>query len=214
MRFVVPLALLSLVACGPPEADVSGELKLWHTVTLTFEGPETNERANPSPFLAHQLDVTLTAPSGERIAVPGFFAADGNAAESGASSGSVWQARWTPTEAGEWSYEASITSHGDVGAGTVAIGPSDKQAPDFRGRGMLEYVGERYPVFAGSGERFLKGGADSQAGIVHVGRGLHQMNLSAFKTKGSQISKFVDLEGASIIFSKLIQHQKSNIMAG
>jgi len=161
MRSVAVFALLSLVACGTPEADVSGELKLWHTVTLTFDGPEASETGDPNPFTDYELNVTFTSPTGVEMVVPAFFAADGNAAETGATSGDQWRARWTPTAVGEWSYRAEITDLGAIGAGKVSIEASDKTGADFRARGMLNDVNERYPVFAGSGERFLKSGADS-----------------------------------------------------
>ena len=43
---------------------------------------------------------------------------------------------------------------------------SDKEPPDFRARGRLEYVGERYPRFAGDGTYFLKGGTDSPENLL------------------------------------------------
>ncbi len=171
-HFLVAGALVLLAACGPRAAEVSGELKLWHTVTLTFAGPETSEAANPNPFTDYRFDVVLTAPSGKTWSVPGFYAADGDAAESAAKSGDKWRARFTPDEEGEWSYAASLAEGAGVaqddsvpgeplGEGLFLVGPTDKTAPDFRARGMLRDVNERYPVFAGSGERFIKGGADS-----------------------------------------------------
>jgi len=39
--------------------QISGELKKWHKVTLTFNGPETSETAKPNPFLYYRLNVTL-----------------------------------------------------------------------------------------------------------------------------------------------------------
>jgi len=161
MRYLAVCAALLLAACGPPEAEVSGELKRWHTVTLTFAGPQTSETADPNPFTEYQFNVVFTGPDGSEVVVPGFFAADGNAAETGASSGDQWRVRWTPPAIGEWRYRAEIEGYGLVGEGQLAVAPSDKTAPDFRARGLLRDINERYPVFAGSGERFLKSGADS-----------------------------------------------------
>ncbi len=45
--------------------------------------------------------------------------------------------------------------------GSFKIGETDKVAPDLRAMGRLEYVGERYLKFAGTGEYFLKAGADA-----------------------------------------------------
>ena len=36
-------------------AQISGELKKWHKVTLTFDGPETSEAANPIAYRAVQI---------------------------------------------------------------------------------------------------------------------------------------------------------------
>ncbi|MGH7944422.1 MAG: putative collagen-binding domain-containing protein, partial [Opitutaceae bacterium] len=51
------------------------------------------------------------------------------------------------------------TFHGKTGSFTVVR--SDKTGRDFRGKGRLGYVGEHHLRFAGSGEYFLKAGADS-----------------------------------------------------
>ena len=66
---------------------VSGELKKWHKVTVDFSGPKTSETANPNPFTDYRLDVTFRNGK-KRYVVPGYYAADGNAAETGATSGS------------------------------------------------------------------------------------------------------------------------------
>ena len=49
----------------------------------------------------------------------------------------------------------------DGTSGSFEVSPSDKSGRDFRAHGRLEYVNGRYLRFAGSGEDFLKGGADS-----------------------------------------------------
>lgn len=49
----------------------------------------------------------------------------------------------------------------DGAGGEFAVGPTDKTGRDFRARGLLRYVNRRYLQFAGTGEFFLKGGADS-----------------------------------------------------
>lgn len=150
--------------CGH-SVEISGDARLWHTVTLTVDGPETSETAEPNPFTHYQLQAALTAPSGKEWMVPGFFAADGNAAETGAEAGKMWRVRFTPEEEGEWKYVLRLSEGGGVpenlAEGVFTVGPTDKTAPDFRAEGMLQDVNERYLVFAGSGKRFLKGGADS-----------------------------------------------------
>lgn len=155
---------------------VSGELKTWHRITIEIEGPETNEQAVPNPFLDYKLDVKFSNGNKEYI-VPGYFAADGNAAETSATGGSSWKVHFTPGEPGTWKYEIDFKKgeniavsegknygeslHADGFTGEFEIEESDKEGKDFRAKGRLVYTGERYLKHAGSDEYFLKGGADS-----------------------------------------------------
>ncbi len=157
--------------------DIQGELKQWHKVTLVFEGPETSEQAEENPFLNYRLNVTFThSDSQEKFFIPGYYAADGNAANSGAEAGNIWKVHFAPNKTGEWTYEVDFkkgkwaavrTSEKiksadfmDGTTGKVTISESDKSGRDFRGKGMLSYVGERYLKFS-NGEYFLKCGADA-----------------------------------------------------
>ena len=171
-------------AAQPPKSSpqptdgvsISGELKQWHRVSLTFRGPQTDENATPSPFRDFRLNVTFA--SGEqRLIVPGHYAADGNAAESSAAAGNCWRVHFAPPAAGKWTWNTSFRTGADIAAsddpaagqsvafdgtrGELTIAASDKTGRDFRRQGMLRYVGQRYLKFAGSAEWFLKGGADS-----------------------------------------------------
>jgi hypothetical protein len=154
---------------------LSGELKQWHDVTLTFYGPESSETAEPNPFLDYRLDVTFTKGS-KRYVVPGFYAADGKAAETSATGGRRWRVHFLPPEPGTWTYAASFRTGADVAidtsvagepiafdgaVGTLKIEPTDKMGRDFRAQGLLQHVGQRYLRFAHTGTYFLKGGADS-----------------------------------------------------
>jgi hypothetical protein len=161
------------------DVSVSGELRQWHKVTLTFTGPHTDEAAvSPNPFTDYRLSVTFAHESGSpTYTVPGYFAGDGNAANSSATSGNKWRAHLAPDKVGRWSYRVSFVSGREVAlaapsagqavpplhgrTGTIQITPTDKRAPDFRARGRLQYTGKHYLQFAGSGEHFLKLGADS-----------------------------------------------------
>ncbi|MEQ1840807.1 MAG: Ig-like domain-containing protein, partial [Verrucomicrobiales bacterium] len=160
---------------------VSGELKQWHRLTFTFNGPDTSETATPNPFLDYRLDVTFTGPSGQRFVVPGFYAADGNAANTSSGSGNKWRAHFAPDAVGGWSYVAAFRTGSSVAvddtvsgtatsfngaSGAFNVAASDKTGRDFRGKGMLQYVGGSYLRFAGSGEYFLKEGADSPENLL------------------------------------------------
>jgi hypothetical protein len=127
-----------------------------------------------NPFLDYRLTVTFSK-DGKSYVVPGYYAADGNAANTSATAGNKWRAHFVPAEAGAWSYAVSLRTGagiavsaaagtavpGDGLTGTFTVGNSDKTGRDHRAKGMLRYVGGRYLQFAGSGESFLKAGADS-----------------------------------------------------
>lgn len=164
------------------QTTITGELQKWHAVTLTFNGPNTSENNSKNPFLDYRLNVTFTSPKGEKFIVPGFYAADGNAAETSATSGNKWRVRFSPNATGEWSYNASfrtgtnvaVNLNKDAGnptsfngaSGSFTISNSTKTAPDNRARGRLNYVGERYLRFAETGAYFLKAGSDSPENLL------------------------------------------------
>ena len=70
------------------EIKIDGELKKWHRITLHLEGPETNELAENNPFLNFRLDVTFKNKNNTYV-IPGFYAADGNAAETSSATGNT-----------------------------------------------------------------------------------------------------------------------------
>jgi len=154
--------------------NIEGELKKWHKVTLSFEGPQTSETATKNPFTDYRLDVIFSN-GNKQYKVPGYFAADGNAANTSATSGNVWRVHFTPDETGTWTYEVSFKTGNDVainGGGASAgfmdgkigsfnIAPSDKSGRDHRAKGRLKYVGEHYLQFSETGEWFVKAGADA-----------------------------------------------------
>jgi len=164
------------VAAGA-EARVSGELKAWHKVTLTFEGPAASETGSPNPFMDYRLEVAFRQGEKQYVA-PGYWAADGDAANTSATAGNAWRVHFAPDAPGKWEYEASFrrgpgvaVSEGpgagqsggfmDGEKGSFEVGPTDKGGRDWRGKGMLRYVGKRYLQFAGTGEYFVKCGADA-----------------------------------------------------
>ena len=176
MRHVALALLLVALGCSS-SGTVSENPRQWTPLTVSFDGPESAEDATPNPFLDYRLSVTFThAESGEVMTVPGYFAADGNAAESSAKAGKVWRARFTPPTAGLWRYKASfrqgervaLNDAADAGqagsidgvGGEITVAPAAADAPGFYGKGVLKASGGRYLQFA-NGERFLKGGADS-----------------------------------------------------
>jgi len=162
---------------GSGAITITGERKRWHKLTLEIDGPWAAETGDPNPFLDYRLQVTFTNDSLTYV-VPGYFAADGDAANTSANSGTIWRAHLSPDLTGTWTYTVSMRQGANVAisedpnAGTAVVGidgatgtfdvaETDKGGRDFRGKGRLEYVGEHHLRFAGSGEWFVKGGADA-----------------------------------------------------
>ena len=164
---------------GSAAAVMSGELRQWHKVTMTFNGPQASETdSRPNPFTDYRLTVVFTHESGApRYEVPGYFAADGDAGNTSASSGNKWRVHVSPDKVGRWNWRASMVSGPNVATtptasgqpvapvdgatGSFDVAASNKTAPDFRAKGRLQYVGKSYLRFAGSGEYFLKAGSDA-----------------------------------------------------
>ena len=183
---------------GKGTVAISGELKQWHKVTLTLDGPFAHEtdgnggipaagnsekkadgrlEARPSnPFTDLAFNVQFTHESGSpKYTVPGYFAADGAAANTSAESGVKWRAHLSPDKTGNWNYvvsfrrgaNAALEGGGQPVApfdgvkGSFTVAPTDKAGRDFRSQGRLQYVGKHYLQFAGSKEYFLKAGPDS-----------------------------------------------------
>lgn len=156
------------------EVEVSGELRRWHRITLTFDGPQSSETATPNPFSDYALEVDFTKDD-KTYTVPGFFAADGNAAETGATEGNKWRVHFAPDEEGTWSYRVRFVAGTDAALGadgepigpwdgyvdSLEVRPTNKGGRDHRGKGRLLYVGEHYLRYAGTGEYFVKAGADA-----------------------------------------------------
>lgn len=165
-----------------PETDVvvTGELKRWHPVTLDISGPSASEDDLINPFSDYKLTATFTQ-GAHSYTIPGYFAADGNAAETSATSGNQWRVHFTPDQTGTWNYTISLVAGTDVAisddpgaidavlidnlSGSFTISETDKSGRDLRGKGTLRYVGASYLQFA-NGDWFLKSGIDSPENIL------------------------------------------------
>ena len=176
------LSSLSVEAKAPTHPAtsgiVTGELKKWHPITLSFAGPQASETNNsPNPFLDYRLQVIFTGPSGQSYTVPGFFDGDGK----GGASGNVWRVRFSPDQAGSWSYKASFLKGTNVAvdpnltagtptsfdgaSGSFVVADRDPAAPGFLKWGRLGYVGKHYLKFR-NGPYWIKGGADSPENLL------------------------------------------------
>lgn len=179
IKYLITLFAILTISCSVqqnPKIEIKGDLKKWHTVTLDIPGPETSEWAKENPFLDYRLEVLFKNGDIE-YTVPGFFAADGNAAETSAEEGNIWRVRFLPDKVGTWTYTISfrkakdiaISERADTGqpvqkdgtTGTFEITDTDKSGNDFRGKGRLVNGGHGYLAFQESGELWIKNGADS-----------------------------------------------------
>jgi len=176
-------AALLVVSCNQKrEPKIDGELKKWHRITLSFEGPETDELAAVNPFLYYRLDVTFTNGT-KTYVIPGFYAADGKAAETSATNGNIWQVRFTPDAIGEWFYSVSFKKGNEIAVanstenaasaefmdgqtGTFSITESDKTGRDNRTKGRLQYIGESYLQFEETKKYFIKLGVDAPENLL------------------------------------------------
>lgn len=168
---------------GNGSVEISGELRQWHPVTLTMQGPFAHEQdLLPNPFLDYRMSVTFSHESGyPQYTVPGYFAADGNAVETSANKGTAWKAMLSPDKKGKWFYKVSFVKGKGVAVnpaegeyllpyqgvfGTFYVDESNKKGRDFRSKGRLQYVGHHLLRFAGSGDFFLKAGTDAPETIL------------------------------------------------
>ena len=177
--------IIFIISCksNSKETQITGELRQWHKVTLTTNGPMASESDTAlNSFLDYRMTVTFTHESGSpSYKVPGYFAADGNAAETSAESGNKWRAHLSPDKPGFWNYEVTILAGKNISVnnesdsqtskvlkseGRFNVMPTNKSGRDFRGQGRLQYVGKRYLQFAGTKEFFLKAGADSPENLL------------------------------------------------
>ena len=164
----------------PPAVSVSGELKQYHPITLTLDGPESSESDATNPFLDYRFEVEFSQ-GARAFRVPGYFAADGNAAETSSTEGNKWRAHFVPDAPGEWEYSISFRSGENVSiadsplagsptdqngvTGSFSVDGTDKSGRDHRSKGMLRYVDKHYLQFD-NGEYFLKGGANSPENLL------------------------------------------------
>ena len=163
---------------------LSGELKKWHKVTLTTKGPYAKETGSPNPFADYRFGVRFYhALTGKTYNVPGYFAGDGDAGNTGSTEGDIWKAHFSPDEEGLWTYRLSFHVGRDIAIsethsygesldyidglnGEFIIEASDKTGRDLRGKGRLAYVGEHYLQFQESKEWFVKAGADAPENML------------------------------------------------
>lgn len=121
---ILGLPILSPVALQAVPLHGTEEIVL--RSSATYDG----ERGNPNPFEV-ELAARVTAPSGRRYSVPGFF--DGNG--EGGAAGRVFKVRVYAAEAGVWTWEAQSGDPGlDAASGRFTV---EGRLPGTFGRGPI-----------------------------------------------------------------------------
>jgi len=178
-RLIIIVIVLVSFSCVKKETPLTS-YQQWHTITFPFEGPDASETGTNNPFLNYRLTAEFSNGE-ENIKVRGFYAADGNAAETSASSGPIWQVRFTPNKTGKWTYKVQLQQGDSIAlkddniagetirisneTGVFEVIPSDKEGADFRAHGRLvNHKG--YFRFEDSEKYWLKGGADSPENLL------------------------------------------------
>ncbi|SFZ95320.1 protein of unknown function, partial [Flaviramulus basaltis] len=152
----------------------TGDLNQYHKTTLTFDALSLSEV--PATYLNYRMNVTFTAPSSATYTVPAYFAADGNASETSATSGNKWRCHFNPDETGIWSYSVSFRTGTNIAVslnptdgtptsidgdtGTFDIEATNKTGVDFRAKGKLQYIGKSTAQFD-NGDYYFEMGSDS-----------------------------------------------------
>jgi len=98
------LVVLVTFSCSSDQSNYTVTEGAFGQHTFCFTGPLLNEQSATNPFLDVRLLLALDGPEGERL-IPGFYAADGNAAETSAQSGDQWCVHARGFAAGTYSGE-------------------------------------------------------------------------------------------------------------
>lgn len=213
------LFMVFFYACNlNKKVKIEGELKKWHKITLSFRGPESSEMDDNNPFLNYRLEVTFTNGS-EKFTIPGFFAADGNAAETSSTKGNIWQVRFTPNKIGEWKYTTSFKKGKNIAiadtvenaksagfmdgqTGEFQIADTDKKGIDNRAKGKLHYVGESYLKFTETNQYFIKLGVDAPENLLAYTDFDATTNALKLQKKWQPHTKDFEAAAASFIWQK------------
>ena len=124
------------------------------------------------------MSVTFTHSDGTHFEVPGYFAADGDAANSSAESGTKWRAHFSPDRTGDWKLPRRLstreahrrwatrtqrpsTCRRKVRCVRRSRPPSDASGRDLRAQGDCNTSASTICNSPVSGQYFLKVGADA-----------------------------------------------------
>ena len=178
---LLTLYLLCSVFALLPSKALAAEIEnpgiVFERVTLSVEGPASSERGDVNPFADIRLDWIITHDS-EQWIVPGYFAACGDAAETGCTSGKTWRAHFLPRKRGNYQWKVRFRQGKDI-AVRAPIGSAlnndglkghfsiSKESQDpIKARGILAYTGEKYYRYSGDNSLFFKFGPDAPENML------------------------------------------------
>lgn len=191
IRFLV----LLLVVC----AARSGAVARYDTAEIVLHASAVYDGSggSPNPFTDVQLTADVTAPSGRRFTVDGFFDGDGE----GSQTGNVFKVRVFADEPGTWTwtthgnaagldglsgnFTVSGTLAGVFGKGPVQTDPAHPRALRYRSGSPVYLLGKYLDRAAPANIRFShtmlseeRTDADRQALLDrHLGMGLNKVNV-------------------------------------
>ena len=180
-RFRLKSKLLAIILMLLAPAALAHEIEntgaVFERVTLSLDGPELDERGETNPFSDIRLDWIISKDS-KTWTVPGYFAACGDAADTGCTSGNVWRAHFIPSELGDYNWTIRFRKGTDIAirnpAGTSLEGDGlegefsvNRQSNDpITARGMLSYTGAQYYRYSGDNSLFFKFGPDAPENML------------------------------------------------
>jgi len=157
--------------------EIENSGAVFERVTLSIEGPKSDELSDINPFSDMRLD-WIVSKDEQKWVVPGYFAACGKAADTGCTSGKVWRAHFIPPEKGEYSWKIRFRSGTDIairnpmgspieGDGSQGRFTINKFSKDpMKARGILSYTGDPYYRFSGDNSLFFKFGPDAPENML------------------------------------------------
>lgn len=179
MHTPLRLFVFAILMLSATQGAVGEDIQQWHKVELQFEGHAASESGKTNPFTDYRLDVTFTHPK-KSYQIRGFYAADGNAAETGADRGNKWMVRFSPDQIGTWRYKARLFTGTNIAVddsaeseeiplsvseGSFSVIANAGETLDLRTRGRLIADGRNYR-FEHNGKYWLKGGCDSPENLL------------------------------------------------
>ena len=175
---VIPMLFLMPVAAAPSDVAIEGRLRVWHPLTLTFNGPSAGRpttisirsltigsRSGSPAQMAGNMSCrgsSMATARGAAAARAGGFGSHRTALETGSTG-----RRFGPGRASlsTWVPKLVCPSRSTALSGMLAIAARDPAAPGFLKWGRLKYAGGYYLKFQ-DGPYWIKGGTNEPENLL------------------------------------------------